>query len=68
MPTPPDDPLRRVTLNLYAADCEWLETHYGRGWTERVRQHIHAEVQKRQVDRMIEKNEKKVRRTLGDLI
>lgn len=51
MPARSDDPLRRVTLNLYEADCLWLEQHYGRGWTERVRQHIHSEVTKRQVDR-----------------
>lgn len=51
MPVKSDDPLRRVTLNLYEADCLWLAEHYGRGWTERVRQHIHMEVRKRQVDR-----------------
>jgi hypothetical protein len=61
MPVRSDDPLRRVTLNLYEADCAWLEQHYGRGWTERVRQHIHMEVQKRQP-------ETKTRHmTLGDL-
>jgi len=49
MPTKSDDPLRRVTLNLYEADCLWLEQNYGRGWTERVRQHIHAEVTERQM-------------------
>lgn len=65
MPTPPDDPLRRVTLNLYAADCEWLITHYGRGWTERIRQHIHAEVTARQTPPDTQYH--KVRRTLGDL-
>lgn len=48
MPAKSDDPLRRVTLNLYESDCLWLEQHYGRGWTERVRQHIHSEVTKRQ--------------------
>lgn len=41
MPNRSDDPLRKVTLNLYEADCQWLERTYGRGWTERVRQHIH---------------------------
>lgn len=49
MPVRSDDPLRRVTLNLYDADCQWLEKTYGRGWTERVRQHIHSEVIKREV-------------------
>jgi hypothetical protein len=48
MPVKSDDPLRRVTLNLYEADCVWLEQTYGRGWTERVRQHIHNEVLNRQ--------------------
>lgn len=47
MPIRSDDPLRRVTLNLYEADCIYLETTYGRGWTERIRQHIHSEVMKR---------------------
>jgi hypothetical protein len=48
MPAKSDDPLRRVTLNLYEADCLWLATNYGHGWTERIRQHIHNEVVKRQ--------------------
>jgi hypothetical protein len=48
MPNRSDDPLRKVTLNLYEADCLWLEQIYGRGWTERIRQHIHNEVVKRQ--------------------
>jgi hypothetical protein len=63
MPVKSDDPLRRVTLNLYEADCEWLEEHYGRGWTERVRQAIHMEVHKHT---RIE--DPPSRRTLGDLI
>lgn len=61
MPPRSDDPLRRVTLNLYESDCAWLEVQYGRGWTERVRQHIHMEVRKRQMDRPIPPM------TLGDL-
>ena len=61
MPVRSDDPLRRVTLNLYEADCIFLEAHYGRGWTERIRQHIHSEVMKRQVDRPTKPM------TLGDL-
>lgn len=59
MPVRSDEPLRKVTLNLYEADCQWLEQNYGRGWTERVRQHIHNEVQQRRSPVM--------RRTLGDL-
>lgn len=47
MPVRSDEPLRKVTLNLYEADCIWLEGTYGHGWSERVRQHIHNEVVKR---------------------
>jgi len=61
MPARSDDPLRRVTLNLYEADCQWLERTYGRGWTERVRQHIHNEVVKRSLTK------KQFKRMLGDL-
>lgn len=60
MPAKSDDPLRRCTLNLYESDCLWLERTYGHGWTERVRQHIHAEVTKRS-------EFQQPRRTLGDL-
>ena len=65
MPVRSDDPLRRVTLNLYESDCLWLADHYGRGWTERIRQHIHNEVLQRQ--QPTETSYHKVRRTLGDL-
>lgn len=51
MPVRSDDPLRRVTLNLYEADCEWLEREYGRGWTERVRQHIQTIIHERKMQR-----------------
>ena len=64
MPTRSDDPLRRVTLNLYESDCQWLERTYGHGWTERVRQHIHNEVAVRQSDRPAPKARPF---TLGDL-
>lgn len=62
MPVRADDVLRKVTLNLYEADCVWLEREYGHGWTERVRQHIHNEVQKRNHPFIATK-----RPTLGDL-
>ena len=65
MPARSDDPLRRCTLNLYESDCIWLEAHYGTGWTTRIRQHIHAEVEKRKAPP--ETTYHKVRRTLGDL-
>lgn len=65
MPVRSDDPLRKCTLNLYEADCAWLERTYGHGWTERVRQHIHNEVIKRQTSATV--LPPSPRRTLGDL-
>lgn len=59
MPIRPDSPLRRVTLNLYESDYEWFIANYGFGWTERIRQHLHAEVLKRTETQPV--------RTLGDL-
>jgi hypothetical protein len=64
MPSRSDDPLRRVTLNLYEADCIWLEKTYGRGWTERIRQHIHNEVLARGGT---QQRYRPTNRTLGDL-
>lgn len=60
MPRTPDEPLRRVTLNLFEADCAWFELHYGAGWTTRIRQHLHQLV----TDRA---GYHQVRKTLGDL-
>jgi len=59
MPPRSDDPLRRVTLNLYEADVQWLIKAYGHGWTERIRQHIHNHVFTQSVHQKV--------RTLGDL-
>jgi hypothetical protein len=64
MPIRADEPLRKVTLNLYEADCQWMEREYGHGWTERLRQHLHSEVIKRQLGKM---EHSPYRRTLGDL-
>lgn len=64
MPVRSDEPLRKCTLNLYEADCQWLEREYGHGWTERVRQHIHNEVLKR---KDYNANYDHFPRTLGDL-
>lgn len=60
MPIRADAPLRKVTMNFYAEDIEWLQREYGDGWTERIRQHIHNEVQSRR--------HPTTRRTLGDLL
>lgn len=37
MPAKADEPLQKITLNLYEADVLALETYYGRGWSEQVR-------------------------------
>lgn len=46
MPTPAGDPLRKVTINLYDEDCDYLECHQGHGWSTWVRDIIHAEVRR----------------------
>lgn len=68
MPTAPDDPLRKCTLNLYAADCAFLERTIGREWTVLVRQLVKAEVAQRQRgDDQSIRSVAITRRTLGDL-
>jgi hypothetical protein len=58
-PARSDDPLRRVTLNLYEADCIVLERIYGHGWTTHIRDLVKQRVnQTHSVSRA---------RTLGDL-
>ena len=37
MPARSDDPLRRVTLNLYEVDCIMMERIHGQGWTTIIR-------------------------------
>ena len=32
-----EEPLTRVTLNLFAADVDWLHENIGPGWTKMVR-------------------------------
>lgn len=58
MPPRADAPLRKVTLNLYAQDCERMETIYGWGWTEVVRTLLHEYTE----------NHYKDVRTVGDLL
>lgn len=68
MPVRSDEPLRKVTLNLYESDCQWFEKEYGHGWTERLRQHVHNEVQARiKPSYNITRPKLPVGRTLGDL-
>jgi len=60
MPTPAGDPLRKVTLNLYEADCAAAEKYFGRGWTTELRDQFHAFIH-------TTLSHAKTRRTLGDL-
>lgn len=60
MPPKPDSPLRKITLNLYDADCAFLESYHGHGWSEQVRQVVHSYVQGLA-------GYHKLRKTLGDL-
>lgn len=59
-PVKADDPLRKVTLNLYESDCAFLEAHLGHGWTEQVRQWVHQHSQNLA-------GFHRLRKTLGDL-
>lgn len=61
MPTLADSPLRKVTLNLYEADCILLEQKLGHGWSEWVRSTIHFNV------RQMQQADAGRRATLGDL-
>lgn len=60
MPAKSDDPLRKVTLNLYEADCLTFESYYGRGWSEQVRALVHEQAFKLTTYA-------NVKQTLGDL-
>lgn len=64
MPTQPTDPLRKVTLNLYEADCATLAHHYGRGWTTEVRDRINDHAR---LIRQSAGSAWPAKRTLGDL-
>lgn len=46
MPKHADEPLRKVTLNLYEEDCVYLEHSIGWGWSEYVRTWVHKQVQR----------------------
>jgi hypothetical protein len=60
MPVRADETLRRVTINLYDADCTTFADHYGHGWSTEVRAiiHSHANLIRASVPQ---------RQTLGDL-
>lgn len=55
MPVKPGDPLKKITLNLYTADCQWFAKVYGRGWSEHVRELMRKHrVQKAQAEDILE--------------
>lgn len=60
MPAKSTDPLKKITLNLFAVDVLALEEYYGHGWSEAVRDLVHQHIQTAMAHR-------KVRKTLGDL-
>ena len=62
-PVRSDDPLRRVTLNLYEADCKKMALIHGQGWTTAIREMVRVHCN-RQTDGAYNP---RVRRTLGDL-
>lgn len=47
MPRIPDEPLRKVTLNLYNEDVIWFQQTYGQGYSEMIRALVHSHVQYR---------------------
>ncbi len=44
MPPRSPEPLRRITLNLFEADCVSMERRYGRGWSEQVREMVRKHI------------------------
>lgn len=60
MPVRADDPLQRVTLNLYTTDVAAMKSLYGQGWTVQIRQLVNDHITASTCFH-------KVRRTLGDL-
>lgn len=63
MPVRPDAPLRKVTLNLYEADCQKMALIHGQGWSTAIREMVHVHCN-RQTDTAYNPRRP---RTLGDL-
>lgn len=40
-----DEPIRKVTLNLYTEDIEILMEVYGRGWTGKIRDLVREHIE-----------------------
>lgn len=39
-----EEPLLKVTVNLFAADVEWLKLHAQHNWSELLRQLLRAKI------------------------
>lgn len=46
MPPRSPEPLRKVTFNLFDADCDAMERRYGHGWSERIRLMVREHLKK----------------------
>lgn len=57
MPKRPNEPLRKITINIFDSDARALETIYGWGWSEQIRNLIREHIKAH-----------RPRRTIGDLI
>lgn len=49
MPSPSIKPLEKITLNLFADDCDEMRRLYSRGWTEKVRQLVEQHIKDRRL-------------------
>jgi hypothetical protein len=49
MPTPTiDEPIQKVTLNLFTSDIDWLKRHHGQGWTTYIRELVRVKIKEQQ--------------------
>lgn len=48
MPTPTEEPLTKVTLNLFTKDVEWLRSWHPNDYTVEIRRIVQAYVVKKQ--------------------
>jgi len=46
-----EEPLEKVSLNLFEADVHWLRTHVGDKWTRAVRDLVRESIKQMQGDK-----------------
>lgn len=49
MPAPSDEPLIKITLNLYDADVTWFKHKHGAGYSGEIREVIRKHVREQRV-------------------